>query len=107
MINYLAQVNIRDKFGPADPNGRFADEKSLGPAVGDLYSIAIFFAFIIAFILVIWGGIKLITAGGDEKAVEAGRKTITFAIVGLVLIIVAYFIVWILQRVTGLAVLSS
>ena len=104
MMNLISQVNIEDYFKPAQ---KFPNETSLGPAIGDLYNIAVFFAFIIAFFLVVWGGIKLITSHGDPKAVEGGRKTITYAIVGLVLVIVAYFIVFIVQGLTGLAVLSS
>ncbi len=103
MNNLISQVDIGKFFSPAK---KFPNETFLGPTVKDLYNIAIFFAFIIAFILIIWGGIKLITASGDPKAVEAGRKTITFAIVGLILIIAAYFIVFIVQKITGLVVVG-
>lgn len=105
-MTLLSDVSIRDWFGPAKLP-RFYNEGQLGTAVSDLYNIAIFFAFIIAFILIIWGGISLITSGGDPKAVEGGRKRITFAIVGLVLIIVAYFIVLIVQGLTQVKVLQQ
>lgn len=50
-------------------------------------------AFVIAFIMLLVGGIRWITAGGDEKGVAGARNTITAALIGLVVILVAYAII--------------
>ena len=50
-------------------------------------------AFIVAFIMLLVGGVRWILAGGDEKAVSGARNTITAALIGLVIILVAYAII--------------
>lgn len=50
-------------------------------------------AFIAAFIFLLIGGLRWITAGGDEKAVSGARGMITAALIGLVIVLVAYAII--------------
>jgi uncharacterized membrane protein len=45
-----------------------------------------------ALMMLIFGGFRYIVAQGDPKAVQAARGTLTWAIVGLVMIIVAWLI---------------
>ncbi len=53
-----------------------------------LFSVGI----IIAVAFLIYGGIKWILSGGDEKAVEAARNHIIAAIIGLIIVVGAFFI---------------
>ena len=50
-------------------------------------------AFVLAFIFLIIGGIRWIVAGGDEKGVAGARGMITAALIGLVIVLVAYAII--------------
>src|SRR3990167_10980371 len=50
-------------------------------------------AFVGAFVMLLIGGIRWILAGGDEKAVAGARGTITAALIGLVIVLVAYAII--------------
>jgi len=50
-------------------------------------------AFVAAFVFLLIGGIRWILAGGDEKAVAGARGTITAALIGLVIVLVAYAII--------------
>jgi hypothetical protein len=45
--------------------------------------------FIVAIIFVILGGYKFMTAGGSAEAIETGKKHIMWALVGLVIILLA------------------
>lgn len=65
---------------------------------------ALGFAGIVLFILLIMGGFKYITSGGDPKAVEGAKKTLTSAIIGLVLILVSYLILVLITNITGVDV---
>ncbi|HTK03147.1 MAG TPA: hypothetical protein VL401_00010 [Alphaproteobacteria bacterium] len=67
----------------------------------NVVSAALGFAGIVLFILLLSGGFKYITSGGDPKATEGAQKTITYAIIGLVLILVSYLILVLIQRITG------
>jgi len=59
-------------------------------------------AGIIALIMLVIGGFRYITAGGDPKAAESARNTLTYAILGLVLVILAWFILRFISNFTGL-----
>jgi TRAP-type C4-dicarboxylate transport system permease small subunit len=67
-------------------------------------NIAIRLAGLAVFIMLIMGGFKYMTAGGDAKAAESARNTITYAILGLVLIIGAYFFLRLIKEFTGVDV---
>lgn len=45
------------------------------------------------FLMILWGGIRMVTARGAEEEVSKGRKTIVYAIVGAVVINVIPFVV--------------
>lgn len=59
-----------------------------------LYTRIIYFATwilgVIAIIILIYGGLLYITAGGEAEKAERGKKTIIGALIGLIVIIVSY-----------------
>ncbi len=64
-------------------------------------------AFIIAFIMLLIGGIRWIMAGGDEKSVEKARNTITAALIGLVVVLVAYALIRVVEIFFGVNVITG
>jgi hypothetical protein len=72
-----------------------------------LIRFVLIFAFVVAFVMLLIGGIRWIMAGGDEKAVEKARNTITAALIGLVIILVAYAIIRVVESFFGLTILGS
>lgn len=66
-------------------------------AVGALIALA----GIVLFVLLVSGGIKFITSGGDPKAVDGAKKTITYAIGGLLVILLSYLILVLIENITG------
>ena len=71
-------------------------------ALPALLSFILIAAIIISLIYLIWGGIKWITSGGDKGNVETARGHIIAAIIGLVLVFSAWFIMnFILQTFFG------
>jgi hypothetical protein len=54
-----------------------------------LFAIAV----IAALFFLTWGGILWTTSGGDKEKVDKARKTIIYAIIGLVVTVLAYAIV--------------
>lgn len=51
--------------------------------------------------MIILAGIRLISAGADPKAVAAAWKTFIWAVIGLVLLSAAYFILVLISKFTG------
>ncbi len=64
-------------------------------------------AFVIAFIMLLVGGIRWIIAGGDEKAVEKARNTITAALIGLVVVLVAFALIKLVETFFGISIISN
>lgn len=75
--------------------------------IGNLILWALIFAGVVALIFIIISGIKFITSGGDPKQVEGARKTLTFAVAGLVVILLSFAIVRFIGNTTGLTCLTS
>jgi|JI10StandDraft_1071094.scaffolds.fasta_scaffold29100_6 hypothetical protein len=48
---------------------------------------------VIAVIMIIWGGLKYITSGGDSGKVTSAKNTIIYAIIGLIIVALAQFII--------------
>jgi hypothetical protein len=59
--------------------------------------------FILFFMLIV-GGFRFLTSGGEPKAVAGARNTLTFAILGLVLIIASILILKLIEEITGVQV---
>jgi hypothetical protein len=57
---------------------------------------------VIAVIMIVYGGFRYITSGGDSTKVTASRNTILYAIIGLIVVALAQFIVkFVLSRATS------
>lgn len=55
----------------------------------------------VALFMIIYSGIRLVTSAGDPKGVQAARGTLTWAIVGLVVVLLSFFIINIIAYITG------
>jgi len=86
-----------------NPSG-IATINNLGCLFERIISYALGFAAIVLFILLLLGGFKYITSGGDPKAVEGAQKTLTSAVAGLVIILISYIILVLISNITGVDV---
>lgn len=50
-------------------------------------------AVVLSLFFILWSGIQWITSGGDKQALEKARARLTYAIVGLIIVFLAFFIV--------------
>lgn len=62
-------------------------------------------AGVIIFFMFIFGGFKVLSSASDTSKLEEGKKTITFAIMGLLVVFGSYWIIQIIQVITGLQIL--
>lgn len=69
-----------------------------------IFNIVIRLAGIAVFIMIIIGGFQYLTAGGDPKKAESAKNTLTYAILGLALLILAWFILKFIEIFTGIRV---
>lgn len=47
----------------------------------------------ISVIMIIWGGMKYVTSGGESNKITSAKNTILYALIGLVIVALAQFIV--------------
>ena len=59
---------------------------------------------LVSFIMILVGGFKILTSGGDPKGMAGGKQTITLAVAGLALAIVSWLVLVLVKNVTGVNV---
>jgi len=58
-------------------------------------------AGIVLFVMLIIGGFRYLTSGGNPESATAAQKTITYAIIGIVIIALSYLILYFIYEFTG------
>lgn len=92
-------VNAVDNCDPTTDTDAETKVDSLLTTVINIFSLVV---GIVAVIMIIVGGFKYITSGGDSGNVTGAKNTILFAVVGLIIVALAQFIVrFVLQKVTS------
>lgn len=62
---------------------------------------------LIIFFMVVFGGFTIISNANNPDKMKEGTKTITSAIIGLLVLFSSYWIIQIIQVVTGVSILNS
>lgn len=65
---------------------------SAGGLLSSLFNVVILLSTVLAFFWLIWGAFHYIFAGGDKEQLTKARARITWAIVGLLIVAIAYAI---------------
>ena len=68
-------------------------ENSLPTIVGKVINIFSWVVGAVSVIMIIYGGFKYITSGGDTNGVTAAKNTILYALIGLVIVALSQIIV--------------
>jgi len=75
---------------------------SLTSLIKTIINILSFVVATVSIIMIIFGGFRYITSGGDSGKITTAKSTIIYAIVGLVVVAFAQFIVqFVLQKATN------
>lgn len=67
----------------------------------NLISAAMMFVGAVTVILIVYAGILFVTSGGDQKKVQSARQVITYAIIGLVVVLSSFAIIYFIGYTTG------
>ena len=87
-------------FSNLCPNA--ADQTATGSLIRNIIVGILIIAAVIALLFLIWGGVKWIMSGGDKTKVQAARDTIIAAIIGLIIALLAYFILSVVLGLFGI-----
>lgn len=70
--------------------------------VAKILNIIISLAGVVLLLMLIMGGFGYITSGGDKEKAAKAKNTLTYAILGLVVILGAWLIIRLIEEFTGL-----
>jgi hypothetical protein len=66
---------------------------SLTATIRNIVNILLFVIGLVAVIMIIIGGLRYVLSGGDQSAVTGAKNTILYAVIGLIVALLAYAIV--------------
>ena len=89
-----------DSIGnPAGLSGRFSEGNLVGEFVSAILPAILSIAGFISVIMIVVSGIQFISSSGNPEAAAAARGRLTFALIGFAVIILAFIILQIINRV--------
>jgi hypothetical protein len=59
----------------------------LGPIIARIINLLLTFLGAVALLLLLWGAIQFVISRGDPKAIQTAQKTMTFAVIGVVVVL--------------------
>lgn len=90
---YAAPVDVLKKCDAESQVCKGTNKNSLYVLIGNVVNLLLTIAGIIAVIMIVIGGIRYTTSAGDAGQTKSARDTIIYAVVGLVVAIMAFAIV--------------
>lgn len=103
-MKHLAQVKIGEEFG--SPLGQGA---GIGSLVSSAVSLAIAVAGVVLLFLLVGGGIAIIAGSGSDnpEQMQKGKQAVTSAIIGFIIVFVAYWIVRLIEVLTDTTFITA
>lgn len=80
--------------------------KGAGSLVNNILPNVYIAGGIVIFFMILFGGLTIIANAGNPDKIKDGTKTITSAIIGLLVLFASYWIIQIIQVVTGVSILN-
>lgn len=103
-MNQLAFEINQEIFPPAKffgANPATGEVTGFGDLASDILLILVSAAGVLSIIFIIIAGIKFLTSSGDEKKLASATSTLTYAIIGLAVTILAFVIIRVVQFFFG------
>lgn len=77
----------------SNPDSCAADAKGLAAIVKDVINVLLFIIGAVSVVMIIYGGFRYVTSAGNSDSVTKAKNTILYAVVGLVVALLAFAIV--------------
>lgn len=78
----------------------------LNTTLPNIVNLIFVIATLLAFFFIIWGGISWISSGGDKTKVDGARNKIVYAMIGLIVTFLSYFIINLVGGFFGMKILG-
>lgn len=81
--------------------------KELEDLFARIISLSVGLSFIALFVMLIVSGIKFLTSGGEPKALQAAGQSLTWALLGILFLAVAWLILQLIATFVGIPGLTG
>ena len=88
--DYNLEGGVTSGQGEGTPSTLLGKDNSI---VNTIINTMLFIVGLLSVVMIIFAGIRYVTAHGDKNQVESAKNTLIYAIVGLIIAIVAYALV--------------
>ncbi len=92
--------DVRGEFS-GSTGSLFMGARDIPELIAAIIRILLMIGGAIAVLFVIIGGYQYLTSGGNEEAAEKGRKTVTNALIGVVVVVLSWVIVNVVVNTVG------
>ena len=96
-MELAASFDIKGVFQPARDIAGYGTSSGFGQLASDVLLILTSFAGALSLVFIVIAGIKFVTSGGDPKKLASATSTLTYAIIGLAVTILAFVVLRIVQ----------
>lgn len=62
---------------------------------------------LLLFLMLVWGGFEMLTGVASKKNMDAGKQRVTAALIGFLLLFIAYWVAQMVEYVTGVTILGG
>lgn len=78
--------------------------KQIQELVLRIINLSVGLVFVVLVLVLAFGGIKFLTSGGEQKSVQSAKSLITWGILGIVFMALAWLILLLIKAFTGVNV---
>lgn len=105
MTRFIAQKQIEDVIGqispPAEVGNIGVGAAGLSNFLSKIIELIFVAATIIFVFMVIITGVQWILSGGDKESVASARRRLTWAVIGIIFLALAFVILRVIGQITG------
>jgi hypothetical protein len=69
--------------------------------IANVLSVAMTFIGLAAFVMLIYGAFLYMTSGGSSKGTDAGKQALTYAVIGIIVGLMSFWILQLISSFTG------
>lgn len=84
------------------PGGEFSLAVFINRALNIIFPLA----GLALFVMIVWGGFEMLTGVAGKQGLEAGKQRVTAAVIGFLLLFASYWIIQIVETITGVKILG-
>jgi hypothetical protein len=96
-----AQTTVWSGVCVSGPNNDVATIQGLECLIANIFTVIITLIGLAAFVMLIVGSVRWLTSGGNSSSLDTAKKTMTYAIFGIIIALSAFIVINLISGFTG------